>query len=137
MSVNSVTLLGRVGKDVEVRDINGTKCAMFSLATSERYKDRNGEQKEITEWHNIVAWRQTADICEKYVKKGDQVCVLGRIKYRSWESNGEKRYSTDIVADRVELLGKGEQKSAPAPIQKPKTTPIVDDLPPDDLGLPF
>ena len=68
MSVNRVILLGRIGKDVEVRDINGTKCATFTLATSEKYKDRNGEVKELTERHNIVAWRQTADICEKYVK---------------------------------------------------------------------
>lgn len=147
MSINKVILLGRVGKDVEVRDINGTKCATFTLATSEKYKDRNGEVKELTEWHNIVAWRQTADICEKYVKKGDQLFVEGRIKYRSWETDrGEKRYATDIFADKVELLGKPQAtqsqptqpvKQTPAPQARVQTTPIVDDLPPDDSGLPF
>lgn len=142
MSVNSVTLLGRVGKDVEVKDINGTKCATFTLATSEKYKDRNGETKELTEWHNIVSWRQTADICEKYVRKGDQVCVLGKIKYRSWETDrGEKRYSTDIIADRVELLGKKDNQSssrpAPAPQQRVQSTPIPPAGEPDGDDLPF
>ena len=122
MSINSVTLLGRVGKDVEVRDVNGTKCASFTLATSEKYKDRNGEVKELTEWHNIVAWRATADICEKFVRKGDQVCVQGRIKYRSWETDrGEKRYATDIFADKVELLGKPQAtQSQPTPAPAPR-----------------
>ena len=147
MSVNRVFLLGRVGKDVEVRDINGTKCASFTLATSEKYKDRNGEVKELTEWHNIVAWRATADICEKFVRKGDQVCVMGRIKYRSWETDrGEKRYATDIFADKVELLSKPQAtqgqptqpvKQTSAPQARVLTTPIIDDLPPDDSGLPF
>ena len=147
MSINSVTLLGRVGKDVEVRDVNGTKCASFTLATSEKYKDRNGEVKELTEWHNIVAWRATADICEKFVRKGDQVCVMGRIKYRSWETDrGEKRYATDIFADKVELLSKPQAtqgqptqpvKQTSAPQARVLTTPIIDDLPPDDSGLPF
>lgn len=147
MSINSVTLLGRVGKDVEVRDVNGTKCASFTLATSEKYKDRNGEVKELTEWHNIVAWRATADICEKFVRKGDQLCVIGRIKYRSWETDrGEKRYATDIFADKVELLSKPQAtqsqptqpvKQTSAPQARVQSTPIVDDLPPDDSGLPF
>lgn len=147
MSINSVTLLGRVGKDVEVKDINGTKCASFTLATSEKYKDRNGEVKELTEWHNIVAWRATADICERFVRKGDQVCVMGRIKYRSWETDrGEKRYATDIFADKVELLSKPQAtqgqptqpvKQTPAPQARVQSTPIIDDLPPDDSGLPF
>ena len=124
MSICKVILLGRVGKDVEVRDINGTKCATFTLATSEKYKDRNGEVKELTEWHNIVAWRQTADICEKYVKKGDQLFVEGRIKYRSWETDrGEKRYATDIFADKVELLGSKKEESAPVPVATPAPAP--------------
>lgn len=123
MSINSVTMLGRVGKDVEVKDINGAKCATFTLATSEKYKDRNGEVKELTEWHNIVAWRATADICEKFVHKGDQVCVMGRIKYRSWETDrGEKRYATDIHADKVELLSKPQAtQSQPTPSPAPHT----------------
>lgn len=142
MSVNKVFILGRVGKDVEVKEVGGVKCAAFTIATSERYKDKNGEVKENTEWHNIVAWRTTADICERFVHKGDQVYVEGKIKYRTWESNGEKRYATDIVADKVELLGKREannetQHGAAPAAPRVQSTPIVDDLPPDDDGLPF
>jgi single-strand DNA-binding protein len=77
---------------------------------------------------------------ENYVKKGTQIYIEGEIDYRSWESNGEKKYATDIVATTIQLLGKKDSQSAPqspAPQQKPKTTPIVDDLPPDDSGLPF
>lgn len=142
MSVNRAILLGRVGKDVEVKEVSGVKCAAFTIATSERYKDKNGEVKENTEWHNIVAWRTTADICERFVRKGDQVYVEGKIKYRTWESNGEKRYATDIVADKVEVLTKreanaGAQHEAAPAAPRVQSTPIVDDLPPDDDGLPF
>lgn len=137
MSVNRVVLLGRIGKDVEVRDINGTKCATFTLATSEKYKDRNGEVKELTEWHNIVAWRQTAEICEKYVKKGDQLFVEGRIKSRTWETDrGEKRYATDIVADKIELLSKPQSASA-APQPRVQSVPLPPAGDPEDGDMPF
>lgn len=110
MSINKVILLGRVGRNPEIKDINGVKCATFSLATGERYKDRNGNPQEKTQWHNIVAWRATADLAERYIKAGMQLCIEGKIEYRSWETDkGEKRYSTDIVADRVELLGSRPQ----------------------------
>lgn len=140
MSVNSVTLIGRVGKDIEAKDVNGAKCATFSLALSEKYKDRNGELQEHTEWLTIVTWRNIAEVCEKYVRKGDQICVLGKIRTRSYEVNGEKRYVTEIIADRVELLGsKKESSEAPAPPPqapaRPKSTPLPmdDDDPSDDL----
>ena len=117
MSINKVILLGRVGRNPEIKDVNGAKVAQFSLATSEKYKDRNGVTQEKTEWHNIVTWRNTADICEKYVHSGDQICVEGKIQYRQWETDkGEKRYSTDIVADRIELLsakGKSQDDDLP------------------------
>ena len=104
--MNKVILIGRVGRNPQIKDINGAKCATFSLATSERYKDRNGNAQELTEWHNIVSWRATADIAVRFVKSGDQLCVEGKIKYRQWETDkGENRYSTDIVADRIQLLG--------------------------------
>ena len=146
MSICKVILLGRVGKDVEVRDINGTKCASFTLATSEKYKDRNGEVKELTEWHNIVAWKATADICEKFVRKGDQLFVEGRIKYRSWETDrGEKRYATDIFADKVELLSKPQATqslSTPAPAPRPaqqkvQSAPLPPAGEPEGDDLPF
>ena len=146
MSVNSVTLIGRVGKDIEAKDVNGAKCATFTLALSEKYKDKNGEVKENTEWLTIVTWRNTAEVCEKYVKKGDLICVLGKIRTRSYEVNGEKRYVTEILADRVELLGskkdsQSDPAPAPAPVQQKRfnTTPLPvddDDLPEGD-GLPF
>lgn len=111
MSLNKVMLIGNVGKDPEVRYLDGasgnSKVATFTLATTERYKDRNGETKELTEWHNIVAWRGLADIIEKYVKKGTQLYIEGRIRTRSWDDqSGNKRYTTEIMADNMQLLGR-------------------------------
>ena len=143
MSINKVILLGRVGRNPEIKDVNGAKVAQFSLATSEKYKDRNGEVKELTEWHNIVAWRQSADICEKYVKKGDQLFVEGRIKSRTWETDrGEKRYVTDIVVDKIELLSKPsapQSQSAPASAPQPRvqSVPLPQAGAPEDGDMPF
>ena len=104
-------LIGNVGRDPEVRYLDGnsgqSKVATFTLATTERYRDRNGETRENTEWHNIVAWRNTAEVVEKYVKKGTQVYIEGRIRTRSWDDQtGNKRYTTEIIADTLQLLGK-------------------------------
>lgn len=110
MSLNKVMLIGNVGKEPEVRYLDkqsNSKVASFSLATTERYKDRNGEMRELTEWHNIVAWRSTADIVEKYVHKGTQLYIEGRIRTRSWDDqNGNKRYTTEINVDNLQLLGR-------------------------------
>ena len=111
MSLNKAMLIGNVGRDPEVRYLDGSngqaKVATFTLATTERYRDRNGETRENTEWHNIVAWRNTADVVEKFVKKGTQVYVEGRIRTRSWDDQtGNKRYTTEIMADTLQLLGK-------------------------------
>ena len=114
MSLNKVMLIGNIGKDPEIRYLDGnapggtgTKVATFPLATSERYRDRNGEQRENTEWHNIVAWRGLADTIEKFVRKGTQLYVEGRLRTRSWtDQSGAKRYTTEIVADNIQLLGK-------------------------------
>lgn len=107
-------LVGRLGADPEVRTLeSGTKVASVRLATSERYKDRNGNQQEATEWHNVVLWRGLADITEKYLKKGDQVYVEGRIKTRKWtDKDGNDRYSTDILANEMTMLGGGQGKSS-------------------------
>lgn len=116
MSLNKVMLIGNVGKDPEVRYLDGNaKVASFTLATTERYKDRNsGETKENTEWHNIVAWRVLADTVEKYVKKGSQLYIEGRIRTRQWtDQSGNKRYSTEIMADNLQLLGRKEGSAAP------------------------
>ena len=114
MSLNKVMLIGNVGKDPEIRYLEGNspnganaKVATFPLATSERYRDRNGEQHENTEWHNIVAWRGLADTMERFVKKGTQLYVEGRLRTRSWtDQTGAKRFTTEIVADVIQLLGK-------------------------------
>ena len=111
MSLNKAMLIGNVGRDPEVRYLDGqsgnAKVATFTLATTERYRDRNGETRENTEWHNIVAWRNTADVVERFVKKGTQLYIEGRIRTRSWDDqNGNKRYTTEIIADTLQLLGK-------------------------------
>lgn len=110
MSVNKVILIGNVGKDPDVRHLdNNVSVASFSLATTERgYKTQAGVQvPEKTEWHNIVAWRGLAKIAEDYIKKGSPIYVEGKIRTRSWEDqNGVKRYTTEIYADNIELLGR-------------------------------
>jgi len=107
-TLNKVQLIGRLGKDPEIQRFdNGGVIAKFPLATSEMYKDKMGNQVENTEWHNIVAWRKLAEIAESYIRKGSSVYVEGRIKTRSWEdSNGNKRYMTEVVADNFIMLDK-------------------------------
>jgi single-strand DNA-binding protein len=108
MAVNKVILVGNVGKDPEIRHLEGgTPVANFSLATSETYTNRNGEKVTQTEWHNIVVWRGLAEVVEKYVKKGAQLFIEGKIRTRSWDDkDGNKRYTTEIVADTLQMLGK-------------------------------
>ncbi|MCW9049158.1 MAG: single-stranded DNA-binding protein [Deltaproteobacteria bacterium] len=107
MSVNKVILVGNLGKDPELRYTpSGTAVATFSIATTERYKDREGNRQEKTEWHNIVAWRQLAEICGKYLHKGKQVYIEGKIQTRSYDDrDGNKRYITEIVVDQMQMLG--------------------------------
>lgn len=116
MSVNKVILIGNVGKDPEIRHLeSGAAVATITLATSERYKDRNGEQKELTEWHTVIAWRQLADLAQNFIRKGTQIYVEGRIRSRSWDDqNGQKRYVTEIQADTIQLLGRRADGQAPA-----------------------
>ena len=132
MSLNKVMLIGNVGRDPEVRYLDGqsgnAKVATFTLATTERYRDRNGETRENTEWHNIVAWRNTADVVERFVRKGTQLYIEGRIRTRAWDDQtGNKRYTTEIIADTLQLLGKksdnpGAQPGYSAPAQQPAYT---------------
>ena len=105
--VNKVILVGRLGKDPEVRTIeNGAVVANFSIATSESYKDKTtGERKETTEWHNIVLWRGLAEVAAKYLHKGDQVYIEGKLRTRSWEKDNVTRYTTEILGDNMTLLG--------------------------------
>ena len=138
MSLNKVMLIGNVGKDPEVRYLDGNspagqgrKVASFTLATSERYRDRSGEVRENTEWHNVVVWGQSADIVERYVKKGTQLYVEGRLRTRSWtDQSGAKRYTTEINADSLQPV------QAPQPAQQPAYQPPVQQAQQGTWGQP-
>jgi len=120
MSVNKVILVGNVGKDPEVKYLDsGVKIAKFSLATTESYKNKEGEKVVNTEWHNIVAWRHLADLVEGYITKGKQLYIEGKILTTTWEdANGIKRYNTDILASSIQMLGRksdgGNEDNKPA-----------------------
>jgi single-strand DNA-binding protein len=105
--VNKVILVGRLGKDPEVRHLeNGAVVANFSIATTETYKDKNtGQKTENTEWVNIVLWKGLAEVSKKYLKKGDLVYIEGKLKTRSWEKDGVTRYATEVVGDNMTMLG--------------------------------
>lgn len=106
-SVNKVILIGNLGKDPEVRHLEGgVAVARFPIATSETFKDKNGERQERTEWHNIVVWRGLAEVAEKYLKKGQSVFIEGKIRTNSYQDKeGNQRYNTEIVADNMTMLG--------------------------------
>lgn len=129
MSVNKVILLGNVGKDPEVRDVSGTKVASFTLATTDNaYTKSDGTQvPKRTEWHNIVAWRRNADVCENYVRKGTKLYIEGSLHTRSWDGrDGVKHYVTEIVVDKLELLTpkQGGQQTQPyQPQPQPQPAP--------------
>ncbi|MFO7851884.1 MAG: single-stranded DNA-binding protein [Bacteroidota bacterium] len=108
MSVNKVILVGNVGKDPEVRYIDtNVAVARFPFATSETYRSRDGEKITTTEWHNVVLWRGLAEVAEKFVKKGSQLFIEGKIRTRSYDDReGNKRYITEIIADNMQMLGR-------------------------------
>ncbi|GAB4197596.1 MAG: single-stranded DNA-binding protein [Thermoflexibacter sp.] len=150
--VNKVILLGNLGKDPVVRRTeNGVAVATFSLATSERYKDKDGNPQEKTEWHNIVLWRGLAEVAEKYLHKGDKVYIEGKLTTRSYEQDGVKKYVTEVVADTMNMLtpkggSGGSSNFPPPPMEEPPyaiKTPIVnkenEDVPPvtEPDDLPF
>ncbi len=157
MSVNKVILVGRLGRDPEVRYLpNGEAVANFGLATSENWKDRNGEKQERTEWHNIVMYRKLAEIAGQYLKKGAQVYITGRIQSRKYTGkDGIERTAYEIIAGEMKMLGSKQDGShseasdtKPAPPAKPTanqyakakgagrapSTKVVDDL---DDDIPF
>ncbi len=142
--INKAILIGNLGKDPELRRTNnGSTVVSFPLATTERWTDKNGERKDKTEWHNIVAWGKLADLANQYLKKGRPVYIEGRITTNSWDDkDGNKRYRTEIVASQVQFLGSstngaGNSPSLEATGQRtnmnesiPEPEPIVeDDLP--------
>jgi len=147
--INKVIVLGNLGKDPEMRHTPaGVPVCSFSVATSEVYIDKqSGEKKEITEWHNIVLWRKLAETAEKYLRKGSQVYVEGKLRTRSWDDEaGQKRYTTEIVGDVMQLLGRAgdapARNNAPHPASTAETQPApaagaghTDQD--DDTDLPF
>jgi single-strand DNA-binding protein len=151
-SVNKVILIGRLGKDPEVKYTpSGAAVAKFSLATDESFKDRSGEQQKRTEWHNIVAWNKLAEICGEYLTKGKQVYIEGSIRSRQWEDQaGNKRTSYDIVARDMRMLGSkaeaerlaaagaeraSSERPAPAAAPEPPAPPESPEI--TDEDIPF
>ncbi len=145
--VNKVILVGNLGKDPEVRHLdNGRAVANFSIATSETYKNKQGERVTNTEWHNVVLWTPLAEIAERFLKKGNQVYIEGKLTTRSWDDqDGNKRYTTEVVGREMTLLGSPQgnggnnmggvntQSNAGAPMESP-----VSNIPEDDSDdLPF
>ncbi len=143
MSINKVILVGNVGRDPETRHLDkNVAVANFSLATTENYTSKTGEKVSTTEWHNIVAWRGLAEVVEKYVKKGSQLYIEGRIRTRSWDDkDGNKRYTTEIYADTLQMLGKREghtETDGQAPQSEPVTAVNEPDFSPaEEDDLPF
>jgi len=115
--VNKVILIGNLGRDPEVRSTpSGQTVANFTLATSRRWKDRDGNRQEKTEWHSIVVWGKQAEIAGQYLTKGKQVYIEGRLETRSWEdkTHGDKRYRTEVICDNFQMLGsRGDSGDGP------------------------
>lgn len=139
--INKVILVGNLGKDPEVRYLEGgTAVANFSIATSESYKDKtSGERRTVTEWHNVVLWRGLAEIAEKYLKKGNQVYIEGKLRTRKWQDKeGKDRYTTEIVGDNLQMLGKKEGNvSAPTNTPAPTSQPEIEKKDDQTDDLPF
>jgi single-strand DNA-binding protein len=133
--INKVILVGNLGKDPEVRSLeSGAKVASFSLATTESYKNKEGQKVDQTEWHNIVMWRGLAEVAEKYLKKGTQIYLEGKIRTRSWDDkDGNKRYTTEIIADTFTMLGAKREDSSPSNNISEAAPPPVSPGPDDDL----
>lgn len=146
-SLNKAMIIGRLGVDPEVRYTqNNTAVANMSLATSERYKDGNGEWQERTEWHRVVAWGRLAEICQQYLKKGSQVYIEGPIQTRSWEDkDGQKQYTTEIKALTLQMLDNrgdsGQSEDPDTSVKKgqtqQETANVNDDMGDIDDDLPF
>jgi len=131
--MNRVILIGNLGADPDLRYTPaGTAVCKFSLATTRRFKDREGERQEKTEWHRIVAWAKLAEICGQYLTKGKKVMIEGRIEYGSYEKDGVKHYTTDIIAENMEMLGgngQGNQCQGEPPFAPPPGGVPEDDIP--------
>ena len=135
--VNRVFLIGRLGRDPEIRHTtSGAAVANFSIATDERWTDAEGNRQTRTEWHNIVAWRKLAEICGQYLRKGRLVFIEGRIQTREWDDrDGNKRRTTEIIASNMQMLGgRGQDEGSPAaPSQQKEETSMEIGITDDDI----
>lgn len=149
-SVNRVCLLGRLGKEIDQRQTtNGTNVSSTNLATSERYTDKSGKKQEKTEWHSLVFWNKQSEIAAKYLKKGDQIYLEGKLQTRNWDdTNGNKRYMTEIIVHTFVMLGSpkghGQQQNhgtsqnySPPPPPSVNNSGAQNSNPSNDDGLPF
>ena len=138
-SVNKVILVGNLGKDPEIKKFeSGIKNASFSLATTEKFKNKTGEMVSNTEWHNIVVWGALSDVAEKYLKKGSQIYLEGKIKTSSWEDkSGSKRYKTEIYADSFTMLGAKETQTNDTKKENATQPELSNNPDIDDIELPF
>lgn len=135
--VNKVILIGNLGRDPELRYLpSGQAVVKFTLATGAKWKDKDGQLQERTDWHNIVAFGRQGEVCNEYLKKGSPVYIEGRIQTRSWEDkDGNKKYMTEIVAQLINLLGrKGEPEEE---VPEEKGEPLVEETKTEDEDLPF
>jgi len=136
MGINKCTFIGNLGKDPETRMAGETKVSNFSLAVTEKFKGRDGNMTEKTEWINVVFWGRQSEICEQYLKKGSQVYVEGKLETRSWDdkTTGEKKYRTEVRGLVLQMLGsKGESSAPSAPMDSGFSAPPMD----DSSELPF
>ena len=131
-NLNKVMLIGHLGADPQIRYMpSGDAVCNLSLATSEKWKDKEGQQQEETQWHRLTMFRRNAEVANEYLRKGAAVFIEGRIKYRTYEKDGEKKYSTDIEVFNFQMLG-GKSAAAPsqqAPKGAPAQQPLEDDIP--------
>ncbi|HET8686577.1 MAG TPA: single-stranded DNA-binding protein [Methanosarcina sp.] len=139
MSVNKVILVGNCGKDPETRYMtNGEAVTNVSIATSENWKDKNGEKQERTEWHNLVFYKRLAEIAGEYLKKGSQIYVEGKMQTRKWQDKeGKDRYTTEIVCHELQMLGSKQSDSKSEPSAKDNTSPAKGGFDPLDDDIPF
>lgn len=141
--INKVILVGNVGADPEIRTLdNGIKCARIRLATTERvYIKEKNETKELTEWHSVTLWRGLADVVDKYIRKGSQVYIEGKLRTRDYDKNGVKCFATEILAEDMKMLGKRDaqsQASSPSPQSARNITDYPTPSIPDGIdNLPF
>ncbi len=138
-SLNKVMLIGNLGKDPEVRyTASGQAVASFNLATSEKFKNKNGEQEERTEWHRVTLWSRLAEIAGEYLSKGKTVYIEGRLQTREYEKDGIKRYTTEIVGEKMQMLSpKGERSGGDSPSASRSGAGSYEEPPFQDDDIPF